>query len=80
MYLWIKQFFPIEEPSPLFYDSHIDYDILEYGCKGNKKWEYPCESFYFFLGNLLVTCRIIAIFLFVSEKMISFANYYIEFK
>ena len=29
--------FPIEEPSPLFYDSHIDYDILEYGCKGNKK-------------------------------------------
>lgn len=33
-----------------------------------------------FLGNLLVTCRIIAIFLFVSEKMISFANYYIEFK
>lgn len=34
----------------------------------------------FFLGNLLVTCRIIEIFLFVSEKMISFANYYIEFK
>lgn len=33
-----------------------------------------------FLGNFLVTCRIIAIFLFVSEKMISFANYYIEFK
>ncbi len=33
-----------------------------------------------FLGNLLVTCRIIAIFLFFLEKMISFANYYIVFK
>ena len=29
---------------------------------------------------MLVTCRIIAIFLFISEKMISFANYNIEFK
>ena len=29
---------------------------------------------------MLVTCRIIAIFLFISEKMISFANYIIELK
>ncbi len=29
---------------------------------------------------MLVTCRIIAIFLFILEKMISFANYNIEFK
>ena len=29
---------------------------------------------------MLVICRIIAIFLFILEKMISFANYNIEFK
>ena len=41
-------------------------------------------SIYFFRNFspffLLVTCRIIAIFLFILEKMISFANYNIEFK
>ena len=41
-------------------------------------------SIYFFRNFspffLLVTCRIIAIFLFISEKMISFANYIIELK
>ena len=32
-----------------------------------------------FVDNLPVACRIIAIFLFISEKMISFAKYIIEF-
>lgn len=33
-----------------------------------------------FVDNLPVACRIIAIFLFISKKMISFAKYIIEFK